>query len=94
MFKGNALSAFKRFAADHDTETPGHLLECLNDLIEHILPNRALTYQKRAMRRFMRKPADMTIKDFMARLTKINAYLEFFPPFAAINLYQLTNSWT
>ena len=31
----------------------------------------------------MRKPADMPIKDFMSRLTEINSYLEFFPPFEA-----------
>jgi len=83
VFKGSANAAFLRFAADRGAETPANLLECLNDLIEHILPKRALIYQKRAMRRFMRKPADMPIKDFMSRLTEINSYLEFFPPFEA-----------
>ena len=83
VFKGSANAAFLRFAADHGAETPKNLNKCINDLIEHIVPKRALIYQKRAMRRFMCKPADMPIKDFMSRLTEINSYLEFFPPFEA-----------
>ena len=35
------------------------------------------------MRRFMRKPHEMSMRDFMARLTEINSYLKYFPPFAA-----------
>ena len=83
ILKGDALAAFNRFATDHGAETGAHMKQCLNDLIEHILPKRALTYQKRAMRRFMRKPHEMSMRDFMARLTEINSYLKYFPPFAA-----------
>ena len=81
VLKGDAHAAFSRFAGTHGAQTPGNMSQCLDDLIEHFLPKRALTYQKRAMRRFMRKPVDMTMRDFMSRLTEINAYLEFFPPF-------------
>ena len=83
ILKGDALAAFNRFATDHGAKTGAHMKQCLNDLIEHILPKRALTYQKRAMRRFMRKPHEMSMRNFMARLTEINSYLQFFPPFAA-----------
>jgi len=31
----------------------------------------------------MCKPAEMSMRDFMARLTEINSYLQFFPPFDA-----------
>ena len=83
ILKGDALAAFNRFATDHGAETVAHMKQCLNDVIKHILPKRALTYQKQAMRRFMRKPAEMSMRDFMARLTEINSYLQFFPPFDA-----------
>ena len=82
ILKGDVLAAFNRFATDHGDETGAHMKQCLNDLIEHNLPKRALTYQKRAMRRFMRKPHEMSMRDFMARLTEINSYLKYFPPFA------------
>jgi len=57
--------------------------QCLNDVIEHILPKRALTYQKRAMCRFKHKPAEMSMRDFMTRLRENNSYLQFFLPFDA-----------
>ena len=34
------------------------------------------------MRRFMRKPRMMSIRDFITRLVEINTYLAKFPPFA------------
>ena len=54
ILKGDALVAFNRFATDHGAETGAHMKQSLNDLIEHILPKRALTYQKRDMRLIMR----------------------------------------
>ena len=61
ILKGDALAALNRFATDRGAETVAHMKQCLNNLIEHILPKRALTYQKRAMRRFMRKPHEMSM---------------------------------
>ena len=83
ILKGDVLAAFTQFATDHGAETVAHMKQCLNDVIKHILPKCALTYQKQAMHRFMCKPAEMSMRDFMARLTEINSYLQFFPPFDA-----------
>ena len=47
----------------------------------HVFPKRALTIQKRHMQRFLRKPRDTPIKDFIARVVEMNEYLKLFPPF-------------
>ena len=78
---GDALAAFNENAAAE--ETLEDFNNSLNGLIQHVFPCRAISIQKRYMRRFMRKPRSMTIRDFMTRITEVNTYLTKFPPFQA-----------
>jgi len=52
-----------------------------NALINHYMPQRVLPIQKRVMRRFMRKPKNWKMRQFMARIREIDGKLPFFPPF-------------
>ena len=81
IFLGEALTAFEEAVRQNVEENNENFVHCLQHVVEHIFPARALISQKRYMRRFMRKPKEMSIRNFMARLTEINAYLNRFPPF-------------
>ena len=62
-------------------EDDDNLRKCLDAVTEKVFPKRALLTQKRYMRRLIRKPADMKLRDYMTRYNELNRYLEFFPPF-------------
>ena len=81
LLQGDALAAFDKAAKDNVTETVENYKKCVQGLIEHVFPRKALATQKRYMRRFLRKPRDMKIREFMNRLNEMNAYLKEFPPF-------------
>ena len=83
LLQGDALAAFERAEALHGSATNEHFKHCLNDLAHHVFPRRALSTQKRYMRRFLRKPRAMTAREFVTRLVEINDLLERFPPFQA-----------
>jgi len=76
--KGDALSCWnnesKNFA---ETEENFVILKKL--LTKHVFPRRALRLQKRYMRRHMRKPADVSMRDYGTRCIELNNYLELFP---------------
>ena len=76
--KGDALSCWnnesKTFA---ETEENFVILKKL--LTKHVFPRRALRLQKRCMRRHMRKPADVSMRDYDTRCVELNNYLELFP---------------
>ena len=56
----------------------------LQALIRYMAPHKALAKQKRWMRRFCRKPADMSIRVFANHITRINnEEMNNLPPFAA-----------
>ena len=80
VLQGDALAAFNRAATATGNETNDHLKTCLTELKKHIFPQKALNNQKRYMRRFLRKPREMKIREFMTRLNKINELLTLFPP--------------
>ena len=81
ILQGDALAAFNKAAEDQGTETNEHFEEALKGLISHVFPTKALTTQKRYMRRFLRKPREMKIREFMNRVVEINEYLPMFPPY-------------
>lgn len=59
-----------------------HLVSGLTDMITYMAPHKALAKQKRWMRRFCRKPADMTIRVFTNHVTRINDdEIPILPPF-------------
>jgi hypothetical protein len=53
----------------------------LQSLTTHIFPQRTIAFQTPYMRRYMRKPCDMSTRAFAERGAEINAYLMEFPPF-------------
>ena len=80
LLQGDALAAFNRAATQNGTETNEHFKACLLALKTYIFPRKALSNQKRYMRRILRKPRNMTTREFMTRLVEINEYLNEFPP--------------
>lgn len=83
LLEGDALARFNNAANLHGNETVDHFTACLDDVTAHVFPQRALQKQKRFMRRFLRKPHTMKIREYVARVVEINDMLEIFPPSVA-----------
>jgi hypothetical protein len=80
LLTGDALSVFNAALEESGAnETNASFEACMDALARHVFPKRASQLQKRYMRRFIRKPAGMTTKQFAARLVELNAYLPKFP---------------
>ena len=65
LLQGDALAAFDRAAATRGSETATNFNMCVKDLITPVFPRRALATQKRYMRRHLRKPRSMKMREFM-----------------------------
>ena len=81
LLMGDVLSTFNAKARVLTTETNANLKICLNAVTETVFPKKAMQTQKRYMRRMLRKPIDLKIRDYFARYEELNDYLESFPPF-------------
>jgi hypothetical protein len=81
LLEGDALAVFNKKASELQDETDANFTAVLQAVTTHVFPQRALAYQKRYMRRYMRKPRTMTTREFAARITELNGYLSKFPPF-------------
>lgn len=81
LILGDTLAVFNKAATEKGNETVANFEACLQEVTTHVFPQRALAHQKRYMRRYMRKPRDMSTREFTARVTELNAYLKEFPPF-------------
>jgi hypothetical protein len=79
VFLNEALTAFNNAATTVGLETVANLKLVFKKVAETVFPLRAYFTQKQAMRRFMRKPKDMKIRDYVDRLQEINNYLVHFP---------------
>jgi len=79
LLEGDALASFDQAARLHGPETVQHFKRCLDDVTKHVFPKRALQTQKRYMRRFLRKPPTMKIREYVARVIEINDLLSQFP---------------
>jgi hypothetical protein len=85
--------------------TKKDIIKCLQKVIESACPYKVLQKQKKYMRRYMRTPRDMTIRQFVNAVTCMNNNkLPFLPPFEAnqslpeddvieIVLHACPNSW-
>ena len=105
MSDGEARRVFQNKAKEHHQETEENFQKIQQDLIEHFFPPKALQRQKRWLRRVMCKPRDMTIRQLVERVSEINDYLIYFPPFSGelnqpeedelleILLCSVPNSW-
>ncbi len=81
ILDGDALAAFNAAATELGNETNDHYNQAMQKVTEHVLPKRALSRQRRFMRRQLRKPFKMAMQTFVARVNEINKYLDSFPPF-------------
>ena len=81
ILEGDALARFDSKATELGNETNANFATCLDAVTSYTFPTKALQYQRRFMRRYLRKPRDTTIRKFNSRLQELNAYLEQFPLF-------------
>ena len=87
LLAGDSLAHFDRMAASlkdadgNPVEDEENLQKSLNAVTETILNKKALSTQKRYMRRIVRKPKEMRIRMYCARYAELNKYLESFPPY-------------
>ena len=79
LLEGDALAAFELKATELATETAPHYNEVMEALTKHVFPNKALQKQKRYMRRVLRKPRELSTRDFVSRVCEINNLLTQFP---------------
>ena len=75
-----AMANFNNAASLRTMETREHYLQCIQAVTQEVFPQDALGKQKTRMHCFLKKPADMFIKKYVARVVKINNYLPHFPP--------------
>ena len=91
LLAGDSLMHFDKMAAsltnddDVPVEDEDNFKKALNAVTETILNKKALSTQKRYMRRILRKPKDMRIRMYCARFSELNKYLESFPPYNGPN---------
>ena len=81
LLQGEALTAFEAHVttAVNHAETVNSLKEALGAVTDSVFPKKLAQVQKRFLRRFLRKPKEMPIKKFAARVTEINSCLKYFP---------------
>ena len=94
-----------REAVQAPAMTEQMILDGLGKIVESVCPYKALAKQKRYMRRYMRKPADMTTRVYVNHIMRLNnEELPLLPPFANhqglsndelidIILYGIPKSW-
>ena len=82
LLKGQALTVFENEIGT-GAETVASFKESLKAVTTDIFPKKALVTQLRHMRRFLRKPYTMSVRDYVARVVEINSYLTEFPPINA-----------
>ena len=80
LLSGDALTNFENYAVLRGENTVAKFKNVLKDLTAYVMPRKALSNQKRYMRRFLRKPIHMKIREFVARVQELNQLLSYFPP--------------
>jgi hypothetical protein len=78
---GDTLAVFNKDASELVNELSVNLELAIKKATTHVFPQRALLYQKRYMRRYMRNPRTLTTRVFSARVNALNGYLKQYPPF-------------
>ena len=80
LLMGRALANFNNAASLQIAEIMEHYLQCIHAVTLGVFPQDALKEQKTWIQLFMKKPADMKIKEYVARVVKIKDYIPQFPP--------------
>eukprot|EP00957_Ditylum_brightwellii_P170327 12965045-Ditylum_brightwellii.AAC.1 len=79
LLKGNALTVFEQAEINHSTQSVPHFELCLDDVAEHVFPEKAGQTQKHYMRRNLWLVGEMTVKEWVARVLELNKYLKDSP---------------
>ena len=79
LLDGGALIAFENAATAVATETNESFKQVIKSVTEHVFPKSAYQKQKSYMRRFLKKPRELSAKQFVERVIHINELLERFP---------------
>ena len=82
LLKGKALADFDRFfgeLSETEKKAVDNVERVLRSMTEELFPERSLQKQRRAMRRYVKKPREMRTSAFYARLLELNEYLPLFP---------------
>ena len=79
LLDGGALIAFENAGTAVASETNETFKQAIKDVTEHVFPKSAYQKQKSYMRRFLKKPRDLSTKQFVERVIHINELLERFP---------------
>lgn len=77
--QGEALTTFNNKTTTFGAETLAHWTQCFHAVVCAVFGPCTLARQKRYMRRYMRKPRDMTTRQWMNRVKEMNDYLQHFP---------------
>ena len=79
VMTGDALAFFKRKTLEAPARTAVRYNIVMKELTAHVFPVHAYREQKRYMRRFLRKPQEMTTREYFTRVQEINNHLTLFP---------------
>jgi hypothetical protein len=79
LLDGDALAAFDA-EASLCSETEVNYTRCMKALSTHVFPKNALTIQRQWFHRYLHKRVENSMREFVARINEINAYMEEFPP--------------
>ena len=79
LLRGDALRIFNHAASTHDSETMTAFQDCMAAVTLHVFPRKALARQKRYLCRVARKPRDMSVRQYAARIVQLNDDLPNYP---------------
>ena len=81
LLTGNALTTFESHVTStvNHSETVPSFSQAIMAVGNDVFPKRAAQTQKRYLRRYLRKPVDMSTKKYAARVVEINSYFKYFP---------------
>jgi hypothetical protein len=79
--EGAALAEFEDATTSRGTEMMEHFGQVLDNMGNYVFPRRALQLEKRYMRRYMQKPRNLKMQEYMARVEELNNDLGYFPSF-------------
>ena len=79
LLEDGALQAFENAARTAGAKTTQNYKAVIKSVTTHIMPKKALQKQKCYMQRFLKKPLDIKVKDFVERAVTMNKLLTCFP---------------
>ena len=78
LLEDGALQAFENDTCTAGSKTTQNYKAVIKSVTNHIIPKKALQKQKHYMRRFLKKPLDMKVTDFVEQVITMNKLLTIF----------------